>query len=184
MRTRTLLLLLSFAPMVTAFAQKDDDKEKSNGVRLGWHMSNLEGPVDSDVRNGYYIGYYRNWVKVPLFSFSTGLEVNTAGATPDDTELRLTYLTLPVNGRLKLGPVYFDLGIDAALKVSEKWVVDGTEFDIPDGADAESFDVLAHVGAGFKFLFMGVEARYRYGLTEAYDGYRNTGLEVGLITFF
>ena len=182
-RTTTLLAMLLAIASVHA-QDKEDDSEKSNGVRLGYHMSDLEGDENLDTRSGYYVGYYRNFIKVPIFSLSAGLEVNSAGATDGDDEQRLTYLALPINGRVKLGPFYFDLGVDAALKVGEKLILGGNEVDIEDDFKAESFDMLGHVGAGFKFLFMGVEARYRYGLTEPYEGYKNTGLELGLVGFF
>ena len=188
MRTWITSLLLASVLTCPVHAQDEGREERSNGLRAGWHMSDLVGDEDYDPRNGYYFGYYRNWIKLPLVSLSSGLEVNTAGAEADslDAEFRLTYITLPINGRLKLGPVYFDLGVDAAVKVNEKFLISGEEFEIPEENEGETFDVLAHVGVGFKFLFLGVEARYRHALTEVYtkDGYRNTGLEVGLITFF
>jgi len=186
MIARTTLTLLACLLIVPLFAQKDNDKdnEKFNGLRAGWHLSNFDGDQSFDARNGYYGGYYRNLIKVPVFSFSTGLEANTAGAKKDGFERRLTYVGIPINGRLKLGPVYFDLGVDAALKVHEKSLLDGNEVDLTSDDKAQDFDFLAHAGAGFKFLFLAVEVRYRYGITEVYDGYRNTGLEVGLTTFF
>lgn len=184
MNYRILTTLVSFLLAAALHAQDDAQDEKSNGLRAGWHMSDFDGEEDADTRNGYYFGYYRNWFKVPLVSVSSGLELNTAGAVQEGSEFRLLYLTLPINGRLKLGPVYFDLGVDAALKVNEKWMFNGEELDIPSESKGESFDVLGHAGAGFKFLFLGVEVRYRHALTEVYEDYRNTGLEVGLITFF
>lgn len=185
MMKHTIAFLSMLLATATVHAQKeDDDTEKSNFIRLGYHMSDLEGDEGFDTRSGYYLGYHRNFIKVPIFSLSAGLEVNTAGGTNDPTELRLTYLALPINGRIKLGPFYGDLGVDLALRVGEKWLVSGNEVDIPDGDEAESFDALGHVGVGFKFLFMAVEARYRYGITEAYDGYRNTGVQLGLVGFF
>ncbi len=115
---------------------------------------------------------------------STGLEFNTAGAEKEGIEQRLSYVGVPINNRLKLGILYFDLGLDVAFKVGEKTLVNGTEVDLGEDNEAETLDVLAHAGAGIKFLFLGAEVRYRYGLTEAYEGYRNTGLEIGLTTFF
>ena len=179
------LFLLSHA---TLHAQDDKKKDKEkddwNGIRFGYHLSNFEGEQSADSRSGFYGGYYRNFIKVPLYSLSTGLEYNTAGASIGDYELRLGYLTLPVNNRLKFGPVYADLGVALAMKLGEKALLDGEEVEIDEKAEAERFDVLAHIGAGFKFLKIGAELRYRYGLTEVFDGYRNTGLEIGLCTFF
>lgn len=189
---RTLLLFTGIA-FVTfkASAQKEGEEEEDgfNGVRAGWYMSDIAGDVDeTDARHGFYGGYYRNVIKIPLYRLSTGLEYHTAGASSalgsSTTELRLSYLSLPINNRLKLGPVYVDLGIDPALRLGEKWLVDGTEVDVPEGQEAERFDLLVHGCVGFKFLFLGVEARYRRGLLNVYDNAQNSGLEVGLCAFF
>ncbi len=182
-----------FLPFVTALMlstslsaqDKEKHDDKWNGLRAGYHLSNFDGDYgDADDRSGYYFGYYRNFIKVPLYSLSTGVEYHTAGASSGSSEVRLGYLSLPINNRLKFGPVYVDLGADIALKVGDKTLVNGAEVDVPSEQDAESFDLLLHAGAGFKILMLGVEARYRYGLTEVYDGTHNTGLELGLSTFF
>lgn len=191
MHLRSALLLTALLLACFAQAQKndDDDREGFNGLRAGYYSSNLEGDWgDADARTGFYGGYYRNLIKVPLYRLSTGLEYHTSGATASaagvESEPRLSYLSLAINNRFKIGPVYGDIGLDPALLLGEKALVNGTEVDIPSDQDAANFDVLVHVGAGFKFLFLGVEARYRYGLLDVYEGTRNTGLEVGLSAFF
>jgi hypothetical protein len=191
MRHRPTLLLAALLLTYTVQAQKDkdDDRERFNGLRAGYYNSNLDGDRgDADARTGFYGGYYRNLIKVPLYRLSTGLEYHTSGATSSafdvENEVRLSYLSLAINNRFKIGPVYGDIGLDPALLLGEKNLVNGSEVDIPSDQDAATFDMLLHVGAGFKFLFLGVEARYRYGLVDVYEGTRNTGLEVGLSAFF
>jgi hypothetical protein len=182
---RTLLATSVLATCTLAAQDKDKHEDRWNGLRAGYHLSNFEGDQGSTSnRNGYYGGYFRNLIKVPLYRLSTGLEFNTAGSASGDDERRLGYLSLPINNRFKFGPVYVDIGLNAALKVGEKTLVDGSEVDLPDEAKAEPLDLLVHGGAGFKFLFLSVEARYRYGLTEVYEGTRNAGLELGLSAFF
>jgi hypothetical protein len=185
MRTLLATSLLASCTLAAQDTEKDKDDDRWNGLRAGYHQSNFEGDKGSTTsRNGYYGGYYRNLIKVPLYSLSTGLEFNTAGSASGDDERRLSYLSLPINNRFKLGPVYLDIGLDAALKVGEKTLVDGVEVELPDDAQAEPLDLLVHGGAGFKFLFLSVEARYRYGLTQVYEGTHNAGLQLGLSTFF
>lgn len=182
---RTLLATSVLASCTLAAQDKDKHEDRWNGLRAGYHLSNFEGDKGSTTsRNGYYGGYFRNIIKVPLYRLSTGLEFNTAGSASGDDERRLSYLSLPINNRFKFGPVYLDIGLDAALKVGEKNVVDGAEVELPKDAKAERLDVLVHGGAGFKFLFLSVEARYRYGLIEVYDGAHNAGLQLGLSAFF
>ena len=184
-----LPLVLALLVSPTLFAQQNDkdrkdEDDKWNGLRAGYHLSNMEGDLDTESRSGFYGGYFRNIIKVPFYRLSTGLEFNTAGASVGTSESRLSYITVPFNNRLQLGPVFFDLGADFAVKIGEKYLADGTEVDLPDDEQAERIDALLHAGVGFKFLMLGVEARYRYGLTEVFEGYRNTGLELGLCTFF
>jgi Outer membrane protein beta-barrel domain len=184
--------LLATALLACSTTMAQDDRVKKaeeahdewNGIRFGYHLSNFDGEESADARSGFYGGYYRNIIKVPLYSLSTGLEYNTAGASIGNYELRLGYLTLPVNNRLKFGPVYTDIGFALAMKMGEKALLDGAEVEIDEKAEADRFDVVAHVGAGVKFLMIGAELRYRHALTEAFDGYRNTGWEIGLCTFF
>jgi hypothetical protein len=191
MRHRPTLLLAALLIACSAQAQKDKDDEREglNGLRAGYYSSNLDGEWgEADARTGFYGGYYRNLIKIPIYRLSTGLEYHTSGATASafdvENEVRLSYLSLAINNRFKFGPVYGDIGLDPALLLGEKNLVNGSEVDIPSDQDAATFDMLLHVGAGFKFLFLGVEARYRYGLVDVYEGTRNTGLELGLSAFF
>ncbi len=183
MHMRPLLLLsaLSFFTL-NANAQEDKDTDKSNGIRIGYHMSDMDGSPSFDTRSGYYAGYYRNLIKIPIFSFSVGLEYNTAGAVKDELEVKTGYIALPVNGRLKLGPMFFDLGLDAAFNVSDKVELSGQE--VEEAEEAEGYETLGHVGIGVKLWKLGIDARYRVAFTDVYDGYKNTGLQVGLSTFF
>lgn len=181
---RTSILLIVLLLETPLWAQDDEKKERAHGIRAGWHYSDLGGKENFDPRSGWYAGVYHNWLKAPLISASIGVEGNSAGAVSGDTEVRLAYVGVPLNGRLKVGPVYFDLGLDAAFKVSEKWLVDGESVDLGDEVEGESFDFLGHAGAGLRFFKLGLEARYRYAFTEVYEGYRNQGLQVGLVLFF
>lgn len=190
-RTPCLLAALLALSTFTARAQKDDDDDKEgfNGLRGGYYSSDLDGDWGSaDPRTGFYAGYYRNLIKIPLYRLSTGLEFHTSGATASngvvENEVRLSYLSFAINNRFKIGPVYGDVGVDPALRVSEKSLVNGTEVDVPDESASEAVDVLLHAGLGFKFLFLGVELRYRYGLLDVYESTRNTGVELGLNVFF
>ena len=189
MRLYTLLFLFAVlcAPSLVNAQSDDKEEDRWNGLRAGWYRSSLFDPdaeTNPDPRNGFYAGYYRNLIKVPLYRLSSGLEYHTSGAVSGPSEVRLGYLYLCLNNRLKLGPVYVDLGLDPAFKLTEKFLLDGTEIDVDSEFEGETFDLLLHGGAGFKFLFIGVEARYRYGLLEVYDNTRNTGLELGVTAFF
>ena len=64
---------------------------------------------------------------MPVYSLSAGLEFNTAGSASEQSERRLSYLSLPINNRFKFGPLYVGLGLAAALKVGEKALVNGAD---------------------------------------------------------
>ncbi|HRH71179.1 MAG TPA: hypothetical protein PLB89_16875 [Flavobacteriales bacterium] len=73
--------LLRTLPLI-ALAQEKDDDDGWNGIRAGYHSSNVDGDWgEADARTGFYAGYYRNLIKVPLYRLSTGLEYHTAGAS-------------------------------------------------------------------------------------------------------
>lgn len=181
MDLRTTLLMYAWLPLVT-FAQPFRDHHHQNYVRGGYHYSDLPGNADLDPLSGFYLGYHHTLLKVPLVGISLGAEYNTAGARQDTPlgalEYRLGYFGLLVNGRLKLGIVYLDAGLTPAFTVGESVQLAGQ--DVGGAPEAENFDLVAHGGAGVKIAFLSVEARYRYGLIDVYDGVRNSGLQVGL----
>lgn len=146
-------------------------------------MTDLVGDVAYDVRPGFYAGYNHTIVKAPLIGVSIGAEYNTGGARIDDLDLEIAtgYIGVPVNGRLKLGPAYLDAGLDPSFLISDKTTIDGNELEGDN--DLETFDLMGHVGVGVKIMFLGLEARYRYGFTEVTEGYRNTGFQIGAVLF-
>jgi len=190
---RSLLLLSTMLLAChTLRAQQEPEKKKIeetddewNGIRLGCHMARLSGEEEGDARIGFYEGYYRNLLNVPLYSLSLGLEYHTAGGEIGAYEQRLNYISLPLNNRFKLGPAYADLGVEMAILVIEKWRQDHSEIDIPDGYEAERTDLLLHAGVGCRVVAnLSVMVRYRMGLMDVYEGYRNIGWEFGVCSHF
>ncbi len=185
MNQLTLPLLATAILTSTVLFAQDDEKEHHhhNYFRAGYQMTDLVGDVAYDIRPGFYAGYNHTIVKAPLIGVSVGAEYNTGGARLDDFDIEIatSYVGVPANARLKLGPVYVDAGFDAAFLIGDKLTVDGNE--VEGDNDLETFDLLGHAGVGVKFLFLGLEARYRYGFTEVTEGYRNTGIQIGAVLF-
>lgn len=181
MNVRSMLLFLVALPLVAA-AQRSTDHHHRNYIRGGYHYSDLPGDADLDPLSGFYAGYHHTLLKVPLVGISLGAEYNTAGARQDTPlgalEYKLGYFGLPVNGRLKLGLFYLDAGLTPAFTVSERVQLGGQ--DVGGAPEAENFDLVVHAGGGVKIAMLAVEARYRYGLTDVYDGVRNSGLQLGV----
>ena len=176
-------LIALLVPVTTLLAQEDKEHHHNNYFRGGFQMTDWVGEESYDTRSGFYGGYNHTIVKAPLLGLSLGAEFNTGGARIDDLDLEVatSYVGVPVNARLKLGPVYVDAGLDAAFLISDKVTLAGNELE--GDSDLETFDLLGHAGVGVKFLFLGLEARYRYGFTEVTEGYRNMGLQIGAVLF-
>ncbi len=164
-----------------ASAQDEKDHHNRNYLRGGYLLSDLVGDDAFDTRSGFYAGYHHTLIKAPLIGFSLGLEYNQAGANKEQFGWQGGYLGVPANARLKLGPVYLDGGLGISYLLSDKTTVNGQV--LSSGEAAENWDVLVHGGVGVKLFFLGIETRYRYGLTEVFEGQQNTGLQFGLVHF-
>lgn len=183
MKTITKFLALAFIISIISadcFAGGDD---KIGGIRAGYHSANvyIDGSkVDADPLNSFYVGYYKNNRIVPVLNWGFGLEYFQNGyKVNDDNKLKLGYLSVPLNLKLKLGPVVALGGVAPSVKITDKYTFLGTTN--PDGYDkAKSFDAPLFVGGGFEFLMFTIEARYHWGTVDLYDsGERNRYLQIG-----
>ena len=176
-----ILLGLWMSPIWCNAQDDKNDRPHLVGLRGGIDLSALMGGDDGlDVRSGYYGGLYFNLIKLPVYRLSLGLEYQTAGIADGQTEQRLSYLNLPLNNRIRLGPIYFDGGADLGYKLNETWIEDGVSVDIPSDAKAQPWNVMWHLGGGIKLLFLGIEVRYQNGANEVYPALHNAHLQVGL----
>jgi len=172
--------LLSISPKAQA-----DEGPDGRGIRAGYQNSFFKIDGDkafNDPYNNFYIGFFRSNNIVPLLKLNSGIEYFQVGGKTGDAELKLHYLSIPLSLRLKLGPVYGLGGLNGAFKIG------GTsDFDELDAAvsDFSVFDAGAHLGVGFKFLMIGVEARYNWGLINQTDNdLKSEYLQVGAVLFF
>ena len=99
--------------------------------------------------------------------------------------VKLAYISIPLHLKAKIGPVGALGGISPAFRVFASEVLNGDPN--PDaGSDYNVFDTTVYLGGSFKFLFLGVDIRYHWGLTSARkDGnYKNRFLQVGGNIYF
>jgi Outer membrane protein beta-barrel domain len=164
------LFLLAFIliPSTSVLAGSDDDEKLYKGIRAGYQASNFS-ESDWDDLTSFYVGIFgaKRLGAGKLLSLYTGLEYYQTGASEDaDNEIILGYLSLPINLRVKLGPVYAFGGFNPSFKISEDAKFLGV--DIADDLDINGFDIGGQLGLGAKIAFIGVELKYNLGLTSVF----------------
>ena len=190
MKKRTFLIL-SAVLLGIGLAQAQDNKEgnKVGGIRAGWHSAGLfeEGskPDTANSLNGFYIGFYRDTKILPLLHFGAGLEYFQNGMEYSSNTSRVLHtISVPLDLKLKLGPVFALTGFAANFKVSEKVVYKDNASNPIDSDKSEWFDVPFFLGAGVKIWMLSIEARYHWGLLEVRNGLHSQYLQVGAAISF
>ncbi|MCC6414048.1 MAG: PorT family protein [Saprospiraceae bacterium] len=168
--------------VLSAFAQKDDDKHRPNGIRIGYQNSLYsDGDNTSDALSRGYFGFMRKIGKRDLFHLETGLEYMMAGAKfENDAQVQLHYITLPLQGVVKIGPFVGLAGINGNFRIGENYKVGDQEIERNDDNKSNGFDVAVDAGLGFNILFMTIEARYYWGLIEVENDLYNRYVQAGL----
>ncbi|MBS2213557.1 outer membrane beta-barrel protein [Carboxylicivirga mesophila] len=150
-------------------------QDKKFGIRGGYQTSYLtqDGDKVGSSKSGFYLGAYKDTKVLPFLHVNTGLEYSQFGASKlDNGDYTLNYIGVPLALKVKVGPLYALGGSGFNVKVAEK----GNPFD----SSAKWFDIPAYVGAGFNILFVAVEAKHTWGLTDINNGLNNNGFQVGL----
>ena len=150
-------------------------QDKKFGIRGGYQTSYLtqDGDKTGSSKSGFYLGAYKDTKVFPFLHVNTGLEYSQMGASNlDNGDYTLNYIGVPLALKAKVGPLYALAGSGFNVKVAEK----GNPYD----SSAKWFDIPAYVGAGFNILFVAVEAKHTWGLTDINNGLSNNGFQVGL----
>lgn len=164
-----------------------DDKGQGNkvgGIRAGWHTATLvkDGSVADTVNNlnGFYLGFFRDTKIIPLLHFGSGIEYFQNGISYTGNGERVLHtISVPLDLKVKLGPVFALGGIAANFKVSEKVKIGG-EYVTPLESDKSNwFDAPVFLGAGVKLFFVTIEARYHWGLLEVRNGKHSQYFQLG-----
>lgn len=153
-----------------AFAGGDDDGGKNIGVRAGWQMSGLyeDGsiPAGYGTNSGFYVGFFKDTKIIPLLKLGTGLEYGQVGVVKDSSNYNakrvLHYVAIPIDLKVKLGPVFALAGASLNFRVADVNTVNEQKTD--PIFESNVFDIPLFVGAGVKILFITIEARYHWGM--------------------
>ena len=181
-------ILLMFVLIVgTYFTQAQDkkSKDKVGGIRFGAHTATMvkdgSSPDSSNYMNSFYIGFYRDNKIAPMLFFGSGLEYFQNGFDyTRDSRRVLHTISVPLDLKVKLGPVFALGGISANFIVSEKIVSGDNKYDPSDDAKFHWFDVPVFLGVGVKIFFITIEGRYHWGLVDAKNEYFHRYFQLGL----
>lgn len=190
MRYLTLLLLCVLAlESNTLHAQEKDSKKNKIGIRGGWQLASMaidgEKPDTTQYLNGFYIGLFRDNKIASILLFGTGLEYFQNGLKYSSNTKRVVHtISVPLDLKVKLGPVFVLGGIAANFKVSEKIIIGDVKYDPPEANKTNWFDAAAFLGAGIKIAFLSIEGRYHWGLIEARNGFYNRYFQLGAAISF
>lgn len=181
---RLLMICLAIAVLSISSNLKAEEGPDGRGIRAGYQNSylKLDGDKFGSANDGFYIGFFKSNNIIPLLKWDTGLEYYQIGSKSKLGDIKLHYLNIPLSLRLKLGPVYGLAGVNGALKLGGSSDFEAIGAGV---SDFSTLDAGTHVGLGFKFLMLGVEARYNWGLVNQTDNdYRTEYLQVGAVLFF
>lgn len=173
--------LLAFVLFVPQSIHADD---RATIVKAGYLNSAFynDGKQGSG-QDGFFVGLHHETQIAPLFSIVSGLEYLQLGG---DGVFGIDYtthtLSVPVSAKLKVGPVYGLAGVAANFNLSS----DGSS---ESAGSMNVFDYPLHAAVGFNFLKVGVEARYNWGMRDAFDtsalgGLRTNYLQLGAYVSF
>lgn len=182
----TTLLLICIAS-ISAYAQ--DDKPKKNGIRVGFHSASMvdagSKPDTANALNSFYVGFFRSKKVASILYFDSGIEYFQNGLKYTKNSKRTLHtVSIPLDLRLKLGPLYALGGAAINFKVSESYDIGDNSYPPTDNGKSNWFDVAAFAGAGVKIWILSVEARYHWGLLEVRDDLYNRYFQIGAAVSF
>jgi len=183
-KTITFVTMLLIAAL-TLFGQgKESAADRVGGIRAGWHYAALQkdgSSVDTaNALNTFYVGFFRDTRLAPMLRFGSGFEYFQNGTRYTGNSERILHtLSVPLNMKVKLGPVFARGGVAANFKIGEKVKIGGEYLDPLEADKTNWFDVPVFLGAGLDIWFLTVEARYHWGLLEARNGYYNRYFQLG-----
>lgn len=183
----TVLSIIFFIGSISANAQ--DDKPQKNGIRVGYHSASMvdEGskPDSANALSSFYAGFFRSKKIVAILHFDSGIEYFQNGLKYSGNSKRTLHtVSIPLDLRLKIGPVYAVGGAAVNFKVAESFDLGDNSYKPTDTDKSNWFDVAAFVGAGVKIWFLSIEARYNWGLIEARDDLYNRYFQIGAAVSF
>ena len=128
MKKRSLVVIAALLFGVCMLhAQDKKEGHKVGGIRAGWQASGLfeEGskPDTAQSLSSFYVGFYRDTKIIPLLHIGSGLEYFQSGMQYSTNTSRVLHtMSIPLDLKIKLGPIFALTGFASNIKVSERRV--------------------------------------------------------------
>ncbi len=183
------ILLILVAMVVTCnINAQDKDKPARIGIRAGWNYASMFIDNDElpgiDHSNSFYIGVFKEKKLVPFLRLGSGIEYLQNGYKINDNVSRdLSYISVPLYLKVKIGPVYATGGTGFNFKIGEDLPGDASQ-DPLNNKKTNFFDMPLQLGAGLKILMFSVEARYNWGMFNVNNNASNQYLQLGFTVSF
>ncbi len=183
------ILKISLVSLLLFLFSLNISAQNKYGIRAGFQAGNLyhSGKLYEKGLKTFYVGVFKEVKIVPLVKFDMGIDFNQNGSINDSMSIKLSYISIPLNVKVKLGPIYGLVGAAPSFKVAEKWEFSSLNID-PDKYKSNLFDLPVFVGFGFKVAIISIEARYYVGTLNVNDNklsglqdYKNQYLQLGLV---
>ena len=170
--------------VASTIANAQDEKSRKNGIRLGYHAASMvkdgSKPDEAKTLSSFYAGFFRSTKMAAILHFDSGIEYFQNGLKyTGDAKRTLHTISIPLDLRLKLGPVFAVGGAAANFKVSESFDLGDNSFTPADNDKSEWFDIAPFVGVGVNIWILTVEARYHWGILEARNDLYNRYFQLG-----
>lgn len=179
-----LLLMMTLAGMESAMCQ---DYNRADGVRhglrIGGTFANLTTSAGDEylpnTLDTYYFGYIRESPFLPFMRFGAGLEFYQLGGRDGAREqVKLSYLSIPLMLKVKIGPFFAMGGYQGAIRVHAVEIVGDVRMD-PENGKYSRWNAGPYVGAGAQFLVFFIEGRYTWGREGIVDNFRGRQWQLG-----
>jgi len=134
MKNRTILLLTVIMLTNLSLYAQDDDEPKIGGIRAGFHsaymVNNGEKPDTANSLNNFYIGFFHEKKIASMFYWGSGLEYFQNGTKHDNGNKNVLHtLSIPLDLKFKIGPLYALGGAAANFKIAEKNVINDNSYN-------------------------------------------------------
>ncbi len=173
---RILLPVLLLASTVT-FAQT-----YQLGVKGGLNFSNYTGKnFDANTLIGFHVGGLINFKIGEVFSIQPEVMFSSQGAkykgATQESNLKVSYVTVPVMAKLKFGSIYVEAGPQVNFKTSE-------DVNVPNQSInkfAKGLDLSLDAGIGYHSKSgFGIGARYVAGISKVGDFNSNSNVNANI----
>jgi len=151
------------------------------GVKLGYNFAKMTGDVDAGYSekslNNLTLGAFLDKDLIPLLDLRLGVDYSPKGSRQENgndfDQLQLNYLEIPIQAKIKLGPVYALGGVYGSFALKGRYESEelGTSYsgDVDfDAMELKKFDYGMKFGAGFQVglgpLHAFAQGEYSFGL--------------------